>query len=91
MDWLRNLYGDWGARYAEGFFVYGAFSSGLTSLWIIQNILEKSYNMKVSLLWIGLIFVVLFSITVFAMDKLGFIEARNNAVAKRNQYFRKIK
>lgn len=64
MDKFRLWYGNWSARFAEGFFLYGAFSSALTSLWIIQNIMEKSYNMKVSLLLIGIIFTALFCFVV---------------------------
>ena len=91
MDKFRSWYGNWSARFAEGFFLYGAFSSALTSLWIIQNILKESFQIKVSLIWIGVGFTILFCIGVYAVDKLGLIEARNNAMSQRNKYFRKIK
>ena len=84
---LKQKLQEW---YGEGFFLYGAFSSGLTSLWIVQNIIRDNWNKNVPLYVIALIFVTLFSFTCYLIDKLGFIEARANAVAKRNRYMRKL-
>jgi len=88
---VQHWYGEWATRYGEGFFLYGAFSSALTSIWITQNILRESYN-KIMPLWvIGLVFVISFSALAWLIDKFGLIEARANACAKRNKYMRKIK
>jgi hypothetical protein len=91
MHWIREQYGNWSVRYSEGFFLYGAFSSGLTSFWVIQNILKESYQWQVPLVAIVLVFFVLFNIVVYVLDKTGFIESRQNAMSKRNKYFRRIK
>ena len=91
VDWIRGKYGEWAVRYSEGFFLYGAFSSGLTSFWIMQRILSDSFQIEIPLWQIVSIFVVCFSLIVYLMDKVGFIEARQNAMAVRNKYFRKIK
>lgn len=90
IDKLRNWYGDWSARYGEGFFLYGAFSSALTSLWIVQNILRESFGKLVPLPVIAIVFISIFSLGCYVIDKFGLIEARANAVAKRNKYMRKI-
>ena len=86
---FKNWYGNWSARYGEGFFLYGAFSSTLTSLWIIQNILKDSFDINAPLWLIGIIFTILFSTLVFFIDKLELIEARVTAVFDRNKYFKK--
>jgi len=83
---VRKFYGTWLMRVGELGSITSMAVTGFTASWAMQSVLEKSYNIHVSIILIMLAGGLVFCTGAFLLDRLGLIGSKEEAMWERNKY-----
>ena len=81
---MKKFYAKWLIKFGHVFMLFGMLSSGLTSSWVVQNILRDSFGVSAGIFWILLVEFCLLVTLSLVMSRLGLIQEFNQTLYGKN-------